>query len=43
YQGLRHRPATTFGTFNDDFLAHKDPGFARVNLCSVMLNSRWER
>jgi HD domain len=42
YHGLKHRPGSTFGTFNDDFLAHKDPGFERVNLCSIILNSRWE-
>ncbi|REG49108.1 HD domain-containing protein [Paraburkholderia sp. BL6669N2] len=41
--GMKHRPATTFGTFNDDFLAYKDPDFKRVNLCSVILNSNWER
>ncbi|SAK77132.1 metal-dependent phosphohydrolase [Caballeronia catudaia] len=39
--GMKHRPGTTFGTFNDDFLAYKDPGFERVNLCSIILNSRW--
>ncbi|PTB20039.1 phosphohydrolase [Trinickia symbiotica] len=41
YDGMKHRPGTTFGTFNDDFLAHKDPGFVRVNVCSIMLNSSW--
>lgn len=41
YQGLKHRPHTTFGTFNDDFLAFKDPGFQRGNLCSLILGSRW--
>lgn len=41
YDGMKHRPGTTFGTFNDDFLAHKDPSFERVNLCSIMLDSRW--
>ncbi|WP_175693190.1 HD domain-containing protein [Burkholderia ambifaria] len=43
YDGMKHRPGTTFGTFNDDFLAHKDPGFVRVNLCSIILNlnSSW--
>ncbi|WP_051376704.1 HD domain-containing protein [Burkholderia sp. WSM2232] len=41
YEGMKHRPTTTFGTFNDDFLAYKDPGFERVNMCSIMLNSRW--
>ena len=43
YQGLRARPATTFGTFNDDFLAFNDPGFQRTDLCSLILNSRWTR
>ena len=42
YDGMKHRPASTFGTFNDDFLAHKDPSFERVNLCSVILSSLWE-
>ncbi|ACC75992.1 HD domain-containing protein [Paraburkholderia phymatum] len=41
YDGMKHRPGTTFGTFNDDFLAHKDPRFQRMNLCSIILNSRW--
>ncbi|WP_250475385.1 HD domain-containing protein [Caballeronia sp. GAFFF1] len=41
YDGMKHRPGTTFGTFNDDFLAHKDPSFERVNLCSIILNSKW--
>ncbi|UVF22828.1 HD domain-containing protein (plasmid) [Microvirga terrae] len=41
YQGMKHRPDSTFGTMNDDFLAEKDPNFQRLNICSVMLNSRW--
>jgi hypothetical protein len=41
YQGLKHRPGSTFGTFNDDFLAFKDPAFQRANLCSIILNSPW--
>ena len=41
HAGLEHRPETTFGTFNDDFLAYKDPGFQRGNLCSLLLGSRW--
>jgi hypothetical protein len=41
YEGLKHRPETTFGTFNDDFLAFKDPSFQRGNLCSIILGSRW--
>jgi hypothetical protein len=41
YDGIKHRPGTTFGTFNDDLLAWNDPGFERANLCSIILNSRW--
>jgi hypothetical protein len=41
YQGLKHRPATTFGTFNDDILAFKDPDFQRLNLCSLIFASPW--
>jgi hypothetical protein len=41
YEGLRHRPASTFGTFNDDVLAHKDPDFRRGNVCSIILASPW--
>jgi hypothetical protein len=43
YQGMKHRPGSTFGTFNDDFLACRDPSFRRVDLCSVILSSPWER
>ncbi len=42
YEGLRRRPDSTFGTFNDDVLAHKDPDFRRVDMCSVILSSRWK-
>jgi hypothetical protein len=39
YQGMKHRPDSTFGTFNDDILAFKDPTFRRVDLCSIILGS----
>jgi hypothetical protein len=41
YEGLKHRPDSTFGTFNDDFLAFKDPTFRRGDMCSIMLHSPW--
>lgn len=41
YQGMKHRPDSTFGTFNDDVLAFKDPQFRRVDMCSVILASSW--
>ncbi|MGO4126651.1 HD domain-containing protein [Inquilinus sp. YAF38] len=39
YQGMKHRPDSTFGTFNDDILAFKDPTFRRGDLCSIILGS----
>jgi hypothetical protein len=42
YEGLKHRPDSTFGTFNDDFLAFKDPRFQRRDLCSIILHSQWD-
>lgn len=41
YQGLKHRPDSTFGTFNDDFLASEDPNFQRINVCSAIIRSPW--
>lgn len=41
YQGMKHRPESTFGTFNDDFLACKDPHFHRVDMCAVIHASKW--
>ncbi|MDR6661225.1 hypothetical protein J2W51_003811 [Tardiphaga robiniae] len=41
YEGMKRRPNTTFGTFNDDFLAFKDPTFQRADLCSIILHSPW--
>jgi hypothetical protein len=42
YEGKKHRPASTVGTFNDDFLANKDPHFQRVDMCTVIQASRWQ-
>ena len=41
YQGMKHRPESTFGTFNDDVLAFKDPDFQRRNICTIILSSDW--
>jgi hypothetical protein len=43
YEGLKQRPDSTFGSFNDDFLAFKDPGFRRADMCGILLASPWER
>jgi hypothetical protein len=41
YRGMKHRPDSTFGTFNDDVLAFKDPQFRRIDICSIILASSW--
>jgi hypothetical protein len=43
YDGMKHRPNSTFGTVNDDVLALKDIRFQPTNFCSVILNSDWAR
>jgi len=41
YQGMKHRPDSTFGTVNDDVLAYRDPTFKRADFCSIILQSSW--
>jgi HD domain len=41
YDGMKHRPDSTFGTVNDDVLADKDATFKRINFCSVIRGSAW--
>jgi hypothetical protein len=41
YDGMKHRPDSTFGTVNADVLALKDSSFQRKNFCQVILNSAW--
>ena len=41
YEGLKHKPATTFGNVKADVLADKDPAFVRINFCSIIRNSGW--
>lgn len=41
YDGIKHKPDTTFGNVKADVLADKDSHFHRGNFCSVIRNSRW--
>jgi len=41
YNGIKHKPGTTFGNVKADVLADKDPRFVRGNFCSVIRNSAW--
>ena len=39
--GMKHRPDSTFGTMNDDVLAHFDPTFQRENFVDIIRNNSW--
>jgi hypothetical protein len=41
YDGIKHKPYTTFGNVKADVLADKDPTFKRGNFCSVIRGSAW--
>jgi hypothetical protein len=41
YDGIKHKPDTTFGNVKADVLADKDPSFTRGNFCSVIRGSAW--
>jgi hypothetical protein len=41
YNGIKHKPDTTFGNVKADVLADKDPTFKRGNFCSVIRGSAW--
>jgi len=39
YDGVKHRPDTTFGNVKADVIADKNPHFHRGNFCNVIRNS----
>ncbi|MDH6679450.1 hypothetical protein M2284_003672 [Rhodococcus sp. LBL1] len=41
YDGMVNRPDTTFGTMNDDVLAHFDPSFRRKDFVEIIENNAW--
>jgi len=41
YDGIKHRPDTTFGNVKADVIADKEPHFHRGNFCSVIRSSHW--
>jgi hypothetical protein len=41
FEGMKHRPDSTFGTVNDDVLALKDGRFQRTNFCDLIRESAW--
>jgi hypothetical protein len=41
YDGIKHKPGTTFGNVKADVIADKEPGFRKGNFCAVIRASRW--
>jgi hypothetical protein len=42
YDGIKHKPETTFGNVKADVLADKDTKFQRINFCSAIRGSQWK-
>lgn len=41
FDGIQHKPDTTFGNVKADVIADKTPGFIKGNFCSVIRSSPW--
>ena len=41
YDGIKHKPDTTFGNVKADVIADKEPHFHRGNFCSIIRCSHW--
>ncbi|WNG21850.1 HD domain-containing protein [Cystobacter fuscus] len=41
YEGIKHKPRTTFGNVKADVIADKEPRFVRGNFCRVIRESAW--
>lgn len=41
YDGIKHKPCSTFGNVKADVIADKEPQFVAGNFCSVIRNSAW--
>jgi HD superfamily phosphodiesterase len=41
YDGIKHKPETTFGNVKADVIADKEPRFHRGDFCSVIRGSAW--
>ena len=42
YDGIKHKPDTTFGNVKADVIADKEPHFHRGNFCAVIRGSHWK-
>ena len=41
YDGIKHKPGSTFGNVKADVIVDKDPAFKPGNFCSVIRGSAW--
>ncbi|NKY51864.1 HD domain-containing protein [Nocardia vermiculata] len=41
YDGMAERPQTTFGTMNDDVIAHFEPSFQRADFVRIIQDNNW--
>ncbi|MET0934459.1 MAG: HD domain-containing protein [Luteibacter sp.] len=41
YEGVRHKPQTTFGNVKADVMAYKQPGFQRTDFTACILHNHW--
>ena len=41
FDGIKHKPETTFGNVKADVLERMDSNYKRVNFCKVILESAW--
>ena len=41
YEGMKDRPDTTFGTMNDDVIAHFDGSFRRADFVDIIHGNAW--
>ena len=41
FDGIKHKPGTTFGNVKADVLERMDPNYKRINFCNVILESAW--
>jgi HD superfamily phosphodiesterase len=42
YDGIKHKPQTTFGNVKADVIADKEPAFRPGNFCTVIRQSAWQ-
>ncbi len=42
YEGIRHKPATSFGNVKADVIADRDPDYRPGNFCQVIRGSEWK-